>query len=290
MLLLSDHGACGLRRGLSLRHALARAGLLAERRTGAYAVWKKQLVLTLAHHVPRTVKKRLMAAFPRLARNAARAAVGVDADFRHTRAYPTGWTQGIYVNLKGRQPMGIVQPGAEYEAVRDEVIAALSPLCDPDTGQRMVHRVHRREDVWSGPCLEELPDLVIELADYAYAVSATADEEETDVFYDLPAPSWSALHSLGGHHPDGLVMALGPHVRRTTLQGAQIADVPATVLALLGCPLPENFDGRVLTEMLTDDVQVPGRTGAAVDGAAVAGLAGGDRVAVEERLKGLGYM
>ncbi len=136
VLVLSDHGACGLRRGLSLRHALARAGLLAERRTGAYAALKKQLVLALAHHVPRGVKKRLMAAFPRLARNAARAAVGVDADFRRTRAYPTGWTQGVFVNLKGRQPTGIVEPGDEYEAVRDEVIAALSPLRDPATGER----------------------------------------------------------------------------------------------------------------------------------------------------------
>ncbi len=85
-------------------------------------------------------------------------------------------------------------------------------------------------------------------------------------------------------------MALGPHVRHAALEGAHIADVPATVMALLGCPLPDNFDGRVLTEMLTDDVQVPGRTGAAEGGAMAAGLAGGDRVAVEERLKRLGYM
>jgi predicted AlkP superfamily phosphohydrolase/phosphomutase len=293
VLVLSDHGACGLRRGLSLRRALQQAGLLVERHAGPYAALKKRLVLSLARWVPRTLKKRLMGAFPRLARNAAGAAVGVDADFRRTRAYPTGWTQGVFVNLRGRQPMGIVEPGAEYEAVREEVIAALSALCEPETGRRVVRKVHRREEVWSGPCLEELPDLVVELADHGLAVSATPSDEETGVFYDLPEPSWTALHPLGGHHPDGLLMGLGPHVRPGTVHGAKIADVTATVLALAGCPIPQDVDGRVLTEMLTDDVPAPRRlppAEGADQGGAGNGLAGNERAAVEMRLKGLGYM
>ena len=54
-------------------------------------------------------------------------------------------------------------------------------------------------------------------------------------------------------------MALGPHIRPGEVCGAEIADVPATVLALLGCPIPADFDGRALTEMFTDDVPPPER-------------------------------
>ena len=299
LLIVSDHGACGLTTGLSLRRALADGGLLVESRTDPLAGWRKRAVLAMARRAPRTLKRRLMAAFPRLAVRAATAAEGLGADLRRTRAYPTGWTQGVFVNLKGRQPLGTVEPGAQYEAVRDEVIAVLSGLRDPQTGRPAMKKVHRREEVWSGQCLDELPDLVVEPADPSYALSTLADQRGRGVFYDLPAPSWTALHSLGGHHGDGLVMAMGPHVRKAApdgpvaLQGAQMADVPATILALLGCPIPANFEGRVLTEMLTDDVCVAAGTApapVAADHAEAGEPAGQDRAAVEKRLKTLGYM
>ena len=291
VLIVSDHGACGLKRGLSVRRALADGGLLVEARSGGLAALRKRAVLAMAQRAPRNLKKRLMAAFPRLAVRAASAAEGLGLDPLRSRAYPTGWTQGVFVNLKGRQPQGIVEPGAEYEAVRDEVIAVLMALRDPDTGRPAMKKVHRREEVWSGQCLGELPDLVVEPADYSYTITTLIEKKGGGVFYDLPAPSWTALSSLGGHHGDGLVMAMGPHVRQATVRGAQMADVPATILALLGCPVPENFDGRILTEMLTDDVQAPGRTAPVADkGAAADGPAGQDRAAIEKRLKTLGYM
>ena len=62
------------------------------------------------------------------------------------------------------------------------------------------------------------------------------------------------LHRRGEHRRDGVLLALGPHVKRCEAAGAHIADVPATVLALLGCGIPDDFDGRVLREILTDDV------------------------------------
>lgn len=293
VLIVSDHGAYGLRQGLSLSRALAEGGLLEGTQQGVLAGWHKRAVLMLAHRAPRSLKKQLMAAFPRLAEGAAAAAANLGVDFARSRAYPTGWTQGVFVNLKGRQPLGIVEPGAHYEAVRDEVIAVLSAVHDPDTGRPGILKVYRREEVWSGACLDELPDLFVEPTNPAFTLSRLSERRGRGVFYDLPAPSWTALHSLGGHHSDGLVMAIGPHVRQAALSGAQMADVPATVLALLGCPVPANFEGRVLTEMLTDDVRVAaGRAPAATDADHAEGgePAGQDRAAVEKRLKTLGYM
>ena len=81
----------------------------------------------------------------------------------------------------------------------------------------------------------------------------------------------------------------------TPAAALRFSDVPATVLALLGCRIPENFDGRVLTEILTDDVTLHERTAATGppdDGAGppAADFTDEDQAAVQQRLKGLGYL
>ena len=52
----------------------------------------------------------------------------------------------IYVNLKGRDPDGIVEPGEEYERVRDQIFDALLTWCHPETGERPVLLALRKED------------------------------------------------------------------------------------------------------------------------------------------------
>ncbi|HEX2799966.1 MAG TPA: alkaline phosphatase family protein, partial [Thermoanaerobaculia bacterium] len=63
-----------------------------------------------------------------------------NVDWSKTRAYAMGLGD-IYVNLKGREGQGSVSPGAEYEAVRDEIRKKLVTLVDPKTGQRAVSRI-----------------------------------------------------------------------------------------------------------------------------------------------------
>jgi len=292
VLVMSDHGACAVRRGLSLRNALAEAGLLAARPVSTGRRLKKRLVLSLGRRMPHAVRKMLVSRLPRLARRASAAVACEDIDFARTRAYPTGLTQGVFVNLKGRQPFGTVEPGEEYEAVRDSVIEALCSIRDPQTGRPAVRKVHRREELWSGQCLEQLPDLIVEPIDDSYTIRTFVTQETDGVFYELDEPSWTSIVQIGNHHREGILMAMGPHVKKALIRQAHIVDVPATVLALLGCPIPENFEGRVLTEMLTDDVRVPNREAAAADGPAetTAEMPEEDRAAVEKRLDALGYM
>jgi predicted AlkP superfamily phosphohydrolase/phosphomutase len=74
----------------------------------------------------------------------------------------------LFVNLRGREPLGIVEPGRDYEAVRQAIAEALSGLRDPETGRQVVKKVHRREEVFDGPYLEQAADLLVEWVDYAY--------------------------------------------------------------------------------------------------------------------------
>ena len=62
----------------------------------------------------------------------------LDVDWRNSKAYSFGRHLGsIYVNLKGREPQGIVEPGAEYEAVRDEIERLAQEFRDPKTGRKL---------------------------------------------------------------------------------------------------------------------------------------------------------
>lgn len=288
VIILSDHGAGPLRKGVSLHRLLAQEGFLVEARAQRTRRLVRSIVWRFARRAPRFVKAGVKSVAPRLSEAAAGMVISSGIDFSRTRAYAAGC--GVFVNLRGRQPCGVVEPGPQYEDLRSALIALLSELKDPETGQRVARRVCRREEIWSGPCLELLPDVVVETEDEGYFMTAFGGRGARGVFFPLPPMSWTALTQRGGHRRDGLLLAMGPHIRQGEVRGARIADVPATVLALLGCPIPETYAGRVLSEMLTEDVPLAaGTPTAAAEEPSTDDFTEADRADVSRRLKGLGY-
>jgi len=288
VIVLSDHGAGPLRRALDLRRLLVEGGLLHERRSRLWTGSMRSAVRAFLRTAPRGLKSLIRARFGGLVRRTGNLVMCSGIDFARTRAYPAGLMGGIFVNLRGRQPEGIVAPGREYERVRDEIIALASSVRDPVGGHRVVRAVHRREEIWWGPCLELLPDVMVELEDESYTFSAEPSSRG-DVVRPHDRRPGAGWRRTGGHRSDGLLLAAGPHIRSGQVTGARIADVPTTVLALLGCDIPSNLDGRVLQEMLTDEV-TPGQRIAAVDRRDHAAQADEDLALVERRLRGLGYL
>jgi len=289
VVLLSDHGSGPLRKGLNVQAVLAKSGLLVRTRASLLSSITRKAIWSFARLAPLSLKNRIKARFAGLSSRAAGRAISHSVDFSKTRAYPVCDSEGIFVNLEGRQPQGIVPP-EQYEAVRDEIIKAFSELTDPETGEKVASKVFRREEIWSGPNLCKLPDVTFEQAAKVYYIPPpihTTDE----LFYPLPESSPTSLSWNGDHRRDGLIMGLGPHIRHTEIHGANIVDVPATILALLGCKIPDNFDGRVLTEMLTEDVEVPERIPSGPVRPQEEGVyTEEEQDALKRRLKGLGYM
>jgi predicted AlkP superfamily phosphohydrolase/phosphomutase len=292
VLILSDHGAGPLRKGLSLRNLLAEHGLLTRRKPGRLARLRNRVLHTCARVMPASVQTGLKSRLRGLSERFAAAVAHTGVDLERTRTYPVGYAEGIFVNLKGRQPAGTVEPGSEYESVRDDVIAVLSQLKDPDTGQPVARRVQRREDIWSGPCVHLLPDVVMEQCEKIYDVETFPERAGDEPFYSLPAPDPGRWLRLGAHRPYGVLLATGPHIQRAQPADPRIADVPATALVLLGCDMPEEMDGRALTEVLSDDVGPVGvfSAEAAQYGGRQERFSEDDRRSVESRLKDLGYM
>jgi len=168
----------------------------------------------------------------------------LNVDWERTQAYSYGRHYGsLFLNVKGREPRGLIEPGASYERARDEIAAAVLAYRDPQLGRPLVSRVIRREEVYHGARFEEAPDLIL------------IPWDEADIFYGLSdfgsSRIWDQTYRYSGMHRDNGVLAVcGPGIRR----GAQpvspnIVDLAPTILHLLGQQVPDDMDGRVLEEL-----------------------------------------
>ena len=140
-------------------------------------------------------------------------------------------------------------PDDQRDAVAARVIEALESARDPDTGQPIIVQALRREDVYNGSQLDRIPDILIDFGELPYAASDRL--AASSIVERVPA-------ALGGgrHRRYGILLALGPGVTAGEIEGANIVDLAPTALHAMGLPVPDDMDGRVLTELFTDGRQV----------------------------------
>lgn len=168
-----------------------------------------------------------------------------DVDWSRTKAFSVGNFGQVYLNVKGQRPQGAVDP-ADYEAVRDAIIAAAKDLRDPADGSQVVPAVYRREEVFHGISAPRLPDLVLHTDRAKYVSFGHADFGSNRII----EPSTG---QTGHHHMNGVIGLKGPGVRPgAKLTGASLLDPTPTILHYLGLPVPAYMDGRVLSEAFTD--------------------------------------
>lgn len=171
-------------------------------------------------------------------------------DMNKTKVYPLGVYGHLCINLKGRQPQGIVEPGKEYEELRDGLIIKLKSLKDPATDAPVIETVFKREDVYS-VFNESTPDILISWAGgYSFigesVLCLLGIKSQEDSIFTMHR--WS-----GNHRPDGILIIKGKGIKANCeINGAEIVDIAPTVLALLSEGIPNNMDGKVLQEVFTE--------------------------------------
>jgi len=208
-------------------------------------------------------------------------------DWSRTRAYSNG-SNSIQINLQGREPCGIVAPGKEYEEICSQVVERLTQLRDPETGGKVVKAVFRREEIYGEPHVQRAPDIVMLMADEGYV----AYESDVDVDDLFRLPGWRN----GDHTLEGVLVAGGKHMKKgTTTTQARIIDLAPTILYTMGLPIPDDMDGKILTDLFEEDflgshVPVTIRTFEAAGGGLSYRDQSEDEEIILERLRGLGYV
>jgi len=309
VLVVSDHGEGPLGDvEVHLNLWLARHGLLTLRRPGSQRTlleagrrwaaglvnWGKQL---LYGRVSFGTLARLRRLWPdRLRVVLSEESFFPGVDWSRTQAYSEEVRGNVWVNLAGRDPHGIVAPGAAYEAVPDQIIAGLEELADPATGRRLVKKVWRREELFSGPYVERLPDLLVE-AEYPDLFRPRGAWGGPEPVRHLTIEEMQRRRITGCHRSAGIFLARGAGIRAgAALPAVESTDIAPAALYLLGEPLPPWVDGRVLTEILepaaaeTIARASDGRPAPAATDAETFEYDEEEARLVAARLKGLGYL
>jgi predicted AlkP superfamily phosphohydrolase/phosphomutase len=204
LFVLSDHGFCAFRRGLNLNSWLHRNGYLALQdgrcESGPYFA-------------------------------------GVD--WSRTKAYALGLA-GLYLNVKGREAHGSVDPGAEAEALRQELIEKLSALRDDETGGTPVRTVYSTRALYQGPYLDAAPDLIVGYNDgYRISWEAATGRVTPHVIEDN-RKAWSGDHCVDPLLVPGVLFSN----RKIESADPGIEDLAPTALELFGVRPPAWMEGK----------------------------------------------
>jgi predicted AlkP superfamily phosphohydrolase/phosphomutase len=188
----------------------------------------------------------------------------------------------VYINRD------LVKDGEEYEALREKLIEELGKLVHPETGEKIVEKVYKKEEAYSGEYMTHAPDLVI-LPRIGYEISANVWDDGKIWANAVDFHSgWTGVHRI-----EGIFILNGPEIKEgAKFEGARIYDLAPTVLALKGLTIPDDMDGAILTDIMKDPEKYKnigkreGKKKEEKDYEA----SEEDEEAIRKRLKSLGYM
>jgi predicted AlkP superfamily phosphohydrolase/phosphomutase len=205
LMVMSDHGFKPFRRGVNLNAWLRREGYLAVRK------------------------------------EADGADIFRDIDWEATRAYTVGFG-GIYLNLKGREARGTVEPGEEAASLKREIAGRLLSLRDDEKNRLAVKNVFDRDDVYRGPYVDGAPDLMAGFqVGYRAAWHAVTGGVGDRIFEDNLRP-WGGDHNMNPEDVPGIFFCN----RAIDREELHIEDIAPTVLDIFGVTVPGHIDGKAV--------------------------------------------
>lgn len=295
LLVLSDHGATanthgrcfmrGLLRNIGVLHMRQAQGP-AERLRQSTTRARKWGFEYLNAYLPKSLKVKLNNLLPQARERVFADSFTVDVDWSHTRAYSYYWETDPYVNVAGRDPDGIVNPNGEYDQVCDYVAEQLLAAREEKTGEPVVSEVRRKKGLFHGPYYDLAPDLLVRWQENQTITGVVSRLNG----HDEIARTELRDDTIGSHHPDATLLLWGKHVVPQEIGPGQahIMDLAPSVLALLGCAVPDDLDGKVLGAL-----DVRAESGAVVTGPKAdpeTVYSAEEEAEVEDRLRNLGYL
>jgi predicted AlkP superfamily phosphohydrolase/phosphomutase len=159
-------------------------------------------------------------------------------DWSRTKAYAIGLS-GIYLNLRGREGQGTVEPDAAT-AIRSEIARGLAGLRDSETGTVAVRSVVPREQVYSGACIGDAPDLLVHCSSgYRLSWGTSMGSVPRWVFEDN-TKKWAGDHIIDPQLVPGVLFMNRPFAG----EAAGLIDMAPTILGALGVPKGPAMEGH----------------------------------------------
>lgn len=192
--------------------------------------------IALSRHLPREKREHLLA--DQFRRN---------TNWLKTTAFaiPSPYTSFIRINLRGREPEGIVEPGAEYKSLMDRIETDFKQLVDPETNKPAVTGVARTVELFDCAPHASLPDMFVEwkpgrFMERVLHIRAELTQKKPD------------FYRRSDHSPYGFVAAAGPSIqKRGALSDVEPLNLAPTFLFLMGEPIPERMAGQVIKTMIS---------------------------------------
>lgn len=203
-------------------------------------------------------------------------------DWSHTLAF-SPHSNAIYINAREHFPQGIVSADA-YPHILDQVTAALQQITDPATGKSWTVEIRLAGPTQAGRRETGAPDITFFCPDYPDSSAFSRN-----VFQDLREGG-----KIGYHRLNGLFVAAGAEIAAGgELSALSIVDIAPTILHLMGAPIPDDMDGRVLREIFQPTSQIAQHEPEYVPAATFERerrVQTEDAEAIEDRLRALGYI
>jgi predicted AlkP superfamily phosphohydrolase/phosphomutase len=167
-----------------------------------------------------------------------------DVDWEKTKAYALG-LGGLYINLKGREAKGIVNPGEVTKALKVELIKKISGLKDEEKARIGINHVFDRDEIYKGPYKENAPDLIIGYSEGYRASWDGVTGKVNHIVFEDNIKAWSGDHCIDPNVVPGVFFCN----RKIKAKTPNIWDIAPTVLELFGIQVPGHMDGHSLVDV-----------------------------------------
>jgi predicted AlkP superfamily phosphohydrolase/phosphomutase len=162
-----------------------------------------------------------------------------DVDWSQTRAYGFG-LNGLYLNLRGRERNGIVEPGAEADALMAELRSKLLAVTDPQTNLPVITRMDLAKEVYQGPYSQSGPDMLVGYnRGYRAGWNTILGAFPPDILEDNTNP-WSGDHCMDYTLVPGVLLSN----RKIAAEAPALTDIAPTILAEFGIAKAKGMIGK----------------------------------------------
>jgi len=223
IMVLSDHGMSSLKKIVHINKILNKKGYLKFKPKKDWIEFKKDILDSKVGYIYGKI------------------------DWLETKAYSIGKRGAIYINLKGREPYGIIEKN-DYEKIIKQIKEDFTNLKDPSIGNKIVKNIKSRDELFFGKNIEKAPDILIYLYNGYFPFGYAIDIDKPNI---ISINDDKYLYFVTGiESGDGILCIYDKRVKsNSTYDESKIIDITPTLMYMFNSLIPIDMDGRVLTEI-----------------------------------------